>query len=563
MESIIKIIKDAKTTKGLAVKISNSEELLKDLISLTSFLSKNSSVSERIYCILNDIENVKKCVCGKYLEFTKISKGYKSSCGNKDCNSKVRSLINKESSKKIDWEVSIQKQRETNLKKFGYVSNLASPQEREKHKKILKDRTGYEHPLQNPASKEKRRNSCIKKHGTLNFIHGEKSIKTLQKRYETDAINCAQIPEIQKRSAETQSLNADRKLYEKVYKINKKILNLTKVNAKIKCTGCNRSMNIHRQALNYYIRNSIDNCYSCNPEFSPFNSNKESEIVKWLNNISITNIDTNRQRFGGKEIDIFLNDYNLGIEFNGTYWHSELYKDINYHLDKKNYIEKLGHKLIYVWEDDWSDQIKRKIIQSRIKNMLGLNSNKIYGRQCKIVSVNNKVAKKFYDANHTQGHTISEINYGLQYNGELVSIMSFSAKNRFFIKKNKKDEIELTRFANILDTNVIGGFSKLFKHFLKNHDYLTITSFAEFDWTNKYHNVYLTNGFKYLGNSGVSYHWVVNGKRFPRFNFSKQKLIKEGYDKNKTEVEIMHERKCYRTWNSGNLKFVYRRELSQ
>jgi len=555
--SVKDIIKNVKSTKGLAVKISNSESLNKELLELTKYLPTDSSISERIYNILNNIDVQSLCICGDTLPFIKISKGYKTSCGNKECKSRTRSNINKESSKKIDWGESINKQQKTNLQKYGYVSNLASPKEREKHKVILKELTGYEHPLQNPESKKKRHNTCIKNHGTLNFIHSNKSIQTLQAKYNTTATNCAQIPEIQDRSAKTQSINADKALYQKIDKINKTIIDLNKTNANIECVGCGRIMNIHRQALNYYIRNSIDNCWSCNPDFSPFASNKEKMIVTWLTDIGITNIDTNRRRFGGKEIDIFLNDYNLGIEFNGTYWHSELHKEKNYHLNKKTYIENLGFKLINVWEDDWEDDIKRNIIQSRIKNLINLNHRKIYGRKCQIVQISNKEAKEFYTNNHIQGHAISEINYALVYDNEIVSVMSFSSKNRFFIKKNRDNEIELTRFANLIGVSVLGGFSKLFKHFLKNNDHDTIISFAEFDWTDETNNVYLMNGFKFLGNSGPSYSWVVNGKRFSRFNFSKQKLIKEGYDKNKTEVEIMHERKYYRAWNSGNLKFIY------
>jgi hypothetical protein len=36
-------------------------------------------------------------------------------------------------------------------------------------------------------------------------------------------------------------------------------------------------------------------------------------------------------------------------------------------------------------------------------------------------------------------------------------------------------------------------------------------------------------------------------------------LIKEGYDSNKTEHQIMLERKIYRVFDSGNLKFKYKK----
>ena len=34
------------------------------------------------------------------------------------------------------------------------------------------------------------------------------------------------------------------------------------------------------------------------------------------------------------EIDMFCYEYNIGIEFNGSYWHSDLKKDKMYHMSK-------------------------------------------------------------------------------------------------------------------------------------------------------------------------------------------------------------------------------------
>lgn len=81
----------------------------------------------------------------------------------------------------------------------------------------------------------------------------------------------------------------------------------------------------------------------------------------------------NKKRFGRPkkgefgnyfEIDIFIEELNLGIEFNGNYWHS--YEGLkrkfptwsderinNYHNIKKSFFEKLDIKYIEVWEKDW------------------------------------------------------------------------------------------------------------------------------------------------------------------------------------------------------------------
>ena len=37
----------------------------------------------------------------------------------------------------------------------------------------------------------------------------------------------------------------------------------------------------------------------------------------------------------------------------------------------------------------------------------------------------------------------------------------------------------------------------------------------------------------------------------------KDKLVKEGFDRNKTEMEIMNERGIHKIYDSGNLKYQY------
>jgi G:T-mismatch repair DNA endonuclease (very short patch repair protein) len=59
----------------------------------------------------------------------------------------------------------------------------------------------------------------------------------------------------------------------------------------------------------------------------------------------------------GKELDIVIPEIKLAIEYNGLYWHSingSKYK-FGQHLSKTQSCEKLGYRLLYVWEDEWAD----------------------------------------------------------------------------------------------------------------------------------------------------------------------------------------------------------------
>lgn len=145
---------------------------------------------------------------------------------------------------------------------------------------------------------------------------------------------------------------------------------------------------------------------------------------------------------------------------------------------------------------------------------------------------------------------MSKYNYGLYYNDELVSVMTFG-KSRF-----SNNEFELLRFCSKLYTNVIGGASKLFKYFLKDHPEITnIVSYADRRWS--IGNLYEKLGFNKRTITKPSYFYVKDGHRLSRLNFQKHKLIAEGFDPNKTEHEIMLERKIYRIYDCGTIKYNY------
>lgn len=60
-------------------------------------------------------------------------------------------------------------------------------------------------------------------------------------------------------------------------------------------------------------------------------------------------------------------------------------------------------------------------------------------------------------------------------------------------------------------------------------------------WTNSFNNVYVKNGFSSVKISKPGYFYVKNNQRFHRYNFTKNKLVKAGFDQEKTERQIMNE----------------------
>ena len=215
-------------------------------------------------------------------------------------------------------------------------------------------------------------------------------------------------------------------------------------------------------------------------------------------------------------------------------------------------MENKGYNLIQIWEDDWRDINKYFIIINRLRSKLQ-KSIKIYARKCIIKEVSGTDAKRFLNENHLQGYIPSQYKYGLYYNNELVEIITIG-KSRKPIS-GKTECLELYRLCTKLGYNVIGGFSKLLKYASKELHGNELISYADCDWCNMNNNGYESVGFKKIKITEPGYSYNINGKRENRLNYTKQKLVNAGFDKNKSEVEIMHERGFYRIFDSGNILF--------
>lgn len=301
----------------------------------------------------------------------------------------------------------------------------------------------------------------------------------------------------------------------------------------------------------FYRRNfyyGTNPCTICNP-IEKSQSYAETQIVEWIRSLGFKVEEKNRTICGGYEIDILIDSKKLAIEFNGLYWHSEKYKDKNYHLNKTLLCKESGIDLIHIWEDDW--ELRGEIIKSIISNRLGVTDRRLYARDCVVKECDNQTTSEFLNKNHIQGYNKFSKSLGLYLGGELVSLMTFG-----FRSTNGKREYELIRFCNKISTLVIGSASKIFSHFMRNNpDIDTIISYADRSLFSG--KLYKELGFDYIRHSGPNYWWVVNGVRRHRFSFNKKKLVSRGYDPLKTEVQIMTELGHFRIWGSGQDRWVW------
>lgn len=291
------------------------------------------------------------------------------------------------------------------------------------------------------------------------------------------------------------------------------------------------------------------------PKCAPLSSRKEDEIETYL--ISLIGeenvIKRDRIILKGKELDLYLPQYKIAIEFDGLFWHNELNKETNYHLNKTEECKTKGIRLIHIFEDEWIE--KQEIVKSMLANILGQTKNRIYARKCSIKEVTPKEAGLFLDTNHIQGKCGSKIKLGLYYDNELVSLMTFG-QSRHFIGNGEK-KWELLRFCNKLYTNVIGGASKLFHYFVTHYDFNEIISYADRRFS--VGNLYYKLGFELYNVSRPNYYYVKGVKRIYRYNLRKQVLVeKYGCSVDMTEKEFCYQNHWYRIYDCGMLCFVWK-----
>jgi hypothetical protein len=462
------------------------------------------------------------------------------------------------------------------LKKFGTKSPSQSKLVKDKIIKTNNEKYGGNSAMSSKDTQEKSKQTLIKNYGITN---PSKSKELLEKRIESFKLSnykeTYKKTSLEKYGVEHPWMSKDihnktidffyssyRKRIESKIDINKfKFIGFNKgisTSLVFNCFECCNEFDILTYQFYYRTNSGVNICTNCFP-ISENSSISQIELYNFItNNYSGEVLLDCKNIINPYEIDIYLPELKIGFEFNGVWWHSEKFKNENYHLKKYELSNLNNVSLITIWEDDWVTN--REICESFVLNKLRKTSNRIYARKCEIKEISYNDSKEFLDNNHLQGDCKSSIRIGLFNNNELISLMTFSKLRlplqRHEKNRNKDKHYELTRFCNKINTSVVGGASKLMKYFITKYNPIQVETYSDNLISNG--DLYETLGFEYSHTSKPGYWYVIDGIREHRFNWRKQKLIKMGYDVNKTEEEIMSELGHYRIYNAGNKKWIYK-----
>jgi len=319
---------------------------------------------------------------------------------------------------------------------------------------------------------------------------------------------------------------------------------------KFQCIKCNNEF------TDTLYSGKIPRCIRCYP-LTKYYSDAEKEIVEYLKSIYTGKIIENNRFIlsSGRELDIFIPDKNVAIEFNGLFWHSEIggNKDKKYHLNKTLECENQNIRLIQIFEDEWL--YKQNIVKSRLKHILGLSDRTIFARETTIKEITNMEKNNFLNQYHIQGEDKSHTKLGAFYENELVAVMTFGGLRISTGNISKNDEYELIRFASSVSSS--GLANKLLTYFIKKYNPNKIISYADRRWTYNQNNLYDKLGFNRVSDGTPNYWYIKDGQRFHRFGFRKNVLREkvEKYDSSLTEWQNMQLNDYDRIWDSGNFKY--------
>jgi hypothetical protein len=533
--------------------LKRNQVLHKNVAAMFSFIDFDN-IGQLLFHLRDNLP-IQRCECKEQLKFHKFDKGYFKTCGKKECVSTIRINSIKDTTRE-KWGVehtsqldSVKaKHKETMLDKYGCSHNFSGILREEQYKKNM-EKWGVKHPLEREESQLKRNLTMLSKYHSLDVLHFDSTKKTNRERYgEENPMKSKKISEKVSNSLKRTFSNRQ------ISKLERWDINLVEYMGEtqyytIFCNVCNTSSVVAGSSMNSRLRSDSNPCVICNPYIKTYVSGQEIEVYDFIVSLGEKVINSAKTIVKKHELDIFLPDRNIGFEFNGLYWHSELYREPDYHMKKTEKFLRSGIKIYHIWEDDWLN--KKDLVKSRILNLLG-KAKKIGARECTIRSIDHKLGKEFFEKNHLDGNFSAKYYVGAFYKEQMVGCMSFS-RSRF----DKSDAWEMIRFATC-EYSIAGLCSKFLSFFRKNIDNKTnIVTYAKTDWTpDPDQSVYKKCGFKLSGHTSPSLYWSINGMRFHRLNFTKKKLVERGKDKKLKAVEIMHNDGYYRIWDSGNWKFI-------
>lgn len=269
-------------------------------------------------------------------------------------------------------------------------------------------------------------------------------------------------------------------------------------------------------------------------------SNAEIEISKLFKNCVLR--DTKQLSKYNLELDVYIPNTRKAIEFNGSYWHSIIFKDMYYHQKKTLAAMKEDIHLIHIFEYEWNNN------KDKILNFISDNKTEINTEDMDIEIIDKDICKEFIDKYHIHKYEDADIHIGYMKQSELYGVCTF--------KKYDNNMFELLQYSCLEGIEIKDGEKTIVQYFLDNYNPKSIELKLDISKFNP--KRYLDIGFKPIEGSWVTqpnYVWVdtkdndvLNSKQVNSIEMFKRHITE-----NYTEDEVMSDFDYIKIYDSGKM----------
>lgn len=294
------------------------------------------------------------------------------------------------------------KNKNTVLEKYGVEHYSKTKEFKEKFKNTSLEKYGVEHVNKNPEISSKIKKTHIDKYGNIYFAseEGKKVVKhTNMERYEVEYP--LQNPDIYKKMVSTniQKYGVEHVMRAESIKMIARRNNLQKYGvenykqirfspqtlARLRDKNWLYDMHVNKKMPMHEISKMLDNISRSSiinrlilykiPVLRFNQSYAQKEICEFLINNGYDCVTNEKTIIKPYELDIYIPDKNLAIEYCGIYWHSDKFKNKDYHKIKYEMCKNKNVKLITIFEDEWFNS--ESFIKNKILNILS-NTPKLH-----------------------------------------------------------------------------------------------------------------------------------------------------------------------------------------
>lgn len=304
-------------------------------------------------------------------------------------------------------------------------------------------------------------------------------------------------------------------------------------------------------------------CIKCNH----MKSASEDALHRYLSTFTQA-VQRDRAVIAPKELDIYLPEHKLAIEYCGMYWHSAMCVEDEPEMRKKHQHKydmaaAQGVRVITMYESEWQE--RPQALRRLLRNAIGKGRGRLMARKCDLRKVSQQEATAFFERYHPQGGTGYGEHYALVHNNKIVACMRFT--KGINDRGNARRRIwTLARYATRI--TIAGGASRLFKAFVREFAPTEVKSFSD----NRYFDggMYRALGFELDAQLPPDYQvWSPKIGLKPKPHYQRRALparqrdhgVRADFDPTtdaRTEAQMTYAMGCGRIYDCGKKRWVWK-----